>query len=115
MRFGIVLPERGPLAEPVRLGKQEFAVLAAMVRRPQVVMRPEDLALQAWGHRVPDDVRHIRHEIARIRRKLSARAGYLETVRNVGYRYNPTPNDAGPNDAGPVAARDQDGQVASSQ
>jgi uroporphyrinogen-III synthase len=73
----------------IRLGKQEFAVLAAMVRRPHVVMKPDELALQAWGHRQPDDVKQIRHEIARIRKKLGDSADRVETVRNVGYRYRP--------------------------
>jgi uroporphyrinogen-III synthase len=73
----------------IRLGKQEFAVLAAMVRRPHVVMKPDELALQAWGHRQPDDVKQIRHEIARIRKKLGDNADRVETVRNIGYRYRP--------------------------
>lgn len=73
----------------IRLGKQEFAVLAAMVRRPHVVMKPDELALQAWGHRQPDDVKKIRHEIARIRKKLGDNADRLETVRSIGYRYRP--------------------------
>jgi uroporphyrinogen-III synthase len=74
----------------IRFGRQEFAVLAALVRRPGVVIRPDDLALQAWGHRTPDDATAIRHHIARIRRKLGAQATCLQTVRNVGYRYQPT-------------------------
>lgn len=73
----------------VRLGKQEFAVLAAMVRRPQIVMKPDELALQAWGHRMPNDVKQIRHEISRIRRKLGEHADQVETIRNIGYRYKP--------------------------
>ena len=73
----------------VRLGPKEFAVLAALVRRPGVVLRPEDLALQAWGHRVPDDATQVRHQVARIRRKLGDQASSLQTVRNVGYRYQP--------------------------
>lgn len=77
----------GPLV--VRLGKQEFAVLAALVRRPGVVIRPDDLALQAWGHRMPDDATQVRHNIARVRRKLGEHAGYIQTVRSVGYRYQP--------------------------
>jgi uroporphyrinogen-III synthase len=78
----------GPLV--IRLGRQEFAVLAALVRRPGVVIRPEDLALQAWGHRAPDDATRIRHHIARIRRKLADQAVSVQTVRSVGYRYQPT-------------------------
>lgn len=77
----------------IRLGRQEFAVLAALVRRPGVVLKPDDLALQAWGHRAPDDATQVRHHIARVRRKLGDHAFCLQTVRNVGYRYQP-PADA---------------------
>lgn len=73
----------------VRLGRQEFAVLAALVRRPGLVIKPGDLALEAWGHRAPDDATQIRHHVARIRRKLGDHAPCLQTVRNVGYRYQP--------------------------
>jgi len=73
----------------VRLGRQEFAVLAALVRRPGLVITPDDLALQAWGHRAPDDATQVRHHIARIRRKLGEHAVFLQTVRSVGYRYQP--------------------------
>lgn len=73
----------------VRFGPQEFAVLAALVRRPGVVMRPADLAVQAWGHRAPDDATQVRHYVARIRKKLGDQATCLQTVRSVGYRYQP--------------------------
>ncbi|BEP13385.1 uroporphyrinogen-III synthase [Acidothermaceae bacterium B102] len=76
-------------AQVVRLGRQEFAVLAALVRRPGLVITPDDLALQAWGHRAPDDATQVRHHIARIRRKLGEHAVFLQTVRSVGYRYQP--------------------------
>ena len=57
----------------VRLGSQEFAVLAATVRRPGVVL----------------DVRQVRHEVSRIRRKLGEHAVTVRTVRGVGYKYVP--------------------------
>jgi uroporphyrinogen-III synthase len=72
----------------VRLGSLEFAVLAALVRRPGVVLFPEELALQAWGHRTPDDATQVRHQISRIRRKLGEHGSMVETVRSVGYRYS---------------------------
>ena len=71
----------------VRLGAQEFAVLAALVRRPGVVLQPGELALQAWGHRTPDDVTQVRHQVSRVRRKLGEHGRAVETVRSVGYRY----------------------------
>lgn len=73
----------------VRLGRQEFAVLAALVRRPGVVLGPADLALAAWGHRMPDDSTRVRHQVASVRRKLGTMAGCVQTVRSVGYRYQP--------------------------
>lgn len=72
----------------VALGPREFAVLAALVRRPEVVCTPEQLAREAWGHQ-----RHgppqVKHQISRLRRKLGPAGAWLETVRGVGYRYRP--------------------------
>ncbi len=76
-------------AQVVVLGKREFAVLAAMVRRPGVVIRPGRLAVEAWGHRAPDDAGAVKHQVARIRRKLGRYGPCVATVRNVGYRYAP--------------------------
>ena len=64
-----------------------FAVLAALVRRPGVVLQPGELALQAWGHRTPDDVTQVRHQVSRVRRKLGEHGRAVQTVRSVGYRY----------------------------
>ncbi len=76
-------------AQVVVLGRQEFAVLAAMVRRPGVVIRTESLAAEAWGHRAPEDSSAIKHQVARIRRKLGKYGRCVQTVRSVGYRYAP--------------------------
>ena len=76
-------------ARVVVLGRQEFAVLAAMVRRPGVVIRPESLAVQAWGYRAPEDPSAVKHQVARIRRKLGRYGECVQTVRSVGYRYAP--------------------------
>lgn len=76
-------------AQVVVLGRQEFAVLAAMVRRPGVVIRPESLAVEAWGYRAPEDPRAVKHQVARIRRKLGRYGECVQTVRSVGYRYAP--------------------------
>ncbi|MCW2528196.1 MAG: putative transcriptional regulator, partial [Pseudonocardiales bacterium] len=74
----------------IRLGPQEFAVLAAMVRRPGVALRSEALAVQAWGHKATTDTALVRHQVARVRRKLGRFGPCLQTVRNVGYRYDPS-------------------------
>lgn len=77
----------GPLA--VALGPREFAVLGALVRRPQVVCTPAQIAREVWGHHQPDDPTQVKHQISRLRRKLGPAGALLETVRGVGYRYRP--------------------------
>lgn len=71
----------------VVLGPQQFDVLAALVRRPGVVCKPGTLALEAFGHAMPDDSTAVRHHVSRIRRKLGAYGDRIETIRSVGYRY----------------------------
>jgi len=76
-------------AHAVALGPREFAVLAALVRRPEVVCTPTQLAREAWGHEPPEDPTQVKHQISRLRRKLGSAGACLETVRGVGYRYRP--------------------------
>ncbi|MEO6713815.1 MAG: winged helix-turn-helix domain-containing protein, partial [Mycobacteriales bacterium] len=71
----------------VVLGPQQFDVLAALVRRPGVVCKPGTLALEAFGHDMPDDSTAVRHHVSRIRRKLGEYGDRIETIRSVGYRY----------------------------
>lgn len=73
----------------VALGAREFAVLAALVRRPEVVCTPTQLVREAWGHQPPEDPTCVKHQISRLRRKLGPAGACLQTVRGVGYRYQP--------------------------
>lgn len=78
-------------ARAIVLGEREFGVLAALVRRPQVMCSHDLIAREAWGHRAPDDPVRVKHQISRLRRKLGPAAATLQTVRPLGYRYAPTP------------------------
>ncbi len=73
----------------MRFGEREFAVLSALVRRPQVVCPLELLAREAWGHAPVRDPR-VRDHVARIRLKLGPAGAAIVTVRSVGYRYDPS-------------------------
>lgn len=68
----------------------EFALLAALVRRPGVVCPLESLTREVWALDRPRDSSLVKHHVARIRRKLGADGAAIENVRAVGYRYNPT-------------------------
>lgn len=72
------------------LGEREFALLAALVRRPHIVCRMDLLARETWGCQASDDPLHVKHLIFRVRRKLGPAAPTIQTVRGVGYRYDPS-------------------------
>lgn len=70
----------------IELGPREYAVLAALARRPGVLVRTEDLVVEGWGHEAPDDAGMVKHQVARLRRKLDGTDVRIETVRGAGYR-----------------------------
>lgn len=79
----------------VALGERGFAVLAALARRPGVVCPPEQLLAEAWGHAAPNDPSAIKHQVARLRRKLAGTGVRIATVRGVGYRLDRTTPEGG--------------------
>lgn len=74
----------------VALGERGYAVLAALARRPGVVVEPSQLLAEAWGHEAPHDESAIKHQVARLRRKLAGTGVDIHTVRGVGYRLEGT-------------------------
>lgn len=72
--------------DEIALGPREYAVLAALSRRPGVLVRTEDLVVEGWGHEAPRDTRTVKHQVARLRRKLAGSGVRIETVRGAGYR-----------------------------
>ena len=86
----------GPDGDPVELGERGYAVLAALSRRPGVVCAPEHLLAEAWGHQAPDDASAVKHQIARLRRKLDGFDVAITAVRGVGYRLDGAVTDGPP-------------------
>ncbi len=73
----------------VELTATEFAVLAALVRDPGVVLSRQQLLDAAWGDDWAGGERTLEVHVANLRRKLgddSAQPRFVETVRGVGYR-----------------------------
>ncbi|HUG87054.1 MAG TPA: uroporphyrinogen-III synthase [Euzebya sp.] len=69
----------------ILLGKREYLVLATLSRRGGTVCRAEELLVQGWGHEMPDPGT-VKHQVARLRRKLDGTSVTIQTVRGVGYR-----------------------------
>ena len=71
---------------------REFDLLVFFQRHPGVAFTREQLMRQVWGPDYFGTVRTVDNFVARVRQKIEDDADqprYLETVRGVGYRFNP--------------------------
>ncbi|HEY3417597.1 MAG TPA: response regulator transcription factor [Armatimonadota bacterium] len=78
--------------ESVALSSLEFDLLAALMRRPHVVLSRNQLADIVWGDEFSGELRLVDAHIYRLRDKLTA-SGLphcpITTVRGVGYVFRP--------------------------
>ncbi len=75
--------------EEVRLTTTEFNLLHYLLRNRGRVVTRDRLLEQVWGYRYGGTTRTVDTHVQRLREKLGPEAGYLETVRGVGYRLEP--------------------------
>jgi two-component system OmpR family response regulator len=76
---------------PVTLTALEFALLAALLRRPGLVLNRDQLMTAAYGGSIHVSDRTIDSHVRNIRMKLSGAgcASAIETVHGVGFRVGP--------------------------
>ncbi len=75
--------------EKVELPRKEFELLNLLVSRPQKVFTREEIFLKVWGSEVIVGERTIDVHIRKLREKIGL--DYIQTVKGVGYKYNPDP------------------------
>ena len=68
----------------VELTAQEFALLAALMEKPDVPVSREQLLRKAWGYQSMGETRTVDVHVQRLRKKLGGE--YIETVYKCGYR-----------------------------
>jgi len=68
------------------LTPREFELLAFMAGRPGRVSTREELLRKVWGYDYVGETRTVDVHIRRLRAKLGARNGLIETVMGVGYK-----------------------------
>ena len=73
--------------EKVVLTATEFKLLSTLASRRGRVQDREQLLRDVWGYESYIDTRTVDTHMRRLRDKLGAAAGYLETVRGTGYRF----------------------------
>jgi DNA-binding response OmpR family regulator len=72
--------------QPVDLTATEFKLLALLIDRRGRVQGRDRLLNDVWGYESVIDTRTVDTHVRRLREKLGPLAGYVETVRGVGYR-----------------------------
>lgn len=69
------------------LTPKEFDLLVFLARNPGRVYSREQLLDQVWGYDYLGGTRTVDVHVRYLRRKLGARAKWVETVKGVGYRF----------------------------
>jgi DNA-binding response OmpR family regulator len=77
---------------PVTLAYKEYELLRFLLSNRDTVFTREALLSKVWGYDFYGGSRTVDVHIRRLRSKIeSPRHAFIETIRNVGYRFHPTP------------------------
>jgi DNA-binding response OmpR family regulator len=77
---------------PIELTFKEYELLRFLATHPDRVFTREALLNHVWGYEFYGGARTVDVHIRRLRSKLEdADHSFIETVRNVGYRFKPSP------------------------
>jgi DNA-binding response OmpR family regulator len=80
---------------PLGLSVRELDLLVALARRPERVVRREELHAVVWGGRFRKDDRSVDVYVGRIRHKLADAVpgwSFIHTHFGFGYRFEPEPS-----------------------
>lgn len=113
---GLVIDQRGFTAtldgQQLDLAYQEFQLLRFLVGHPDQAFSREQLLARVWGWDYYGGSRTVDIHVRRIRAKLGHPcAGWLHTIRHVGYRWSPEPRGAVGADGGGRAFDEAQGEV----
>jgi two-component system phosphate regulon response regulator PhoB len=98
--FGVLVIDKAAhrawaAAEEIELSALEFKLLMHLYERRDRVQSRGALLDEVWGMRADITTRTVDTHVKRLREKLGAARGYLETVRGVGYRFVASPQEVG--------------------
>ncbi|GAC1442558.1 MAG: two-component system response regulator FeuP [Vulcanimicrobiaceae bacterium] len=72
---------------PIALSAREYALLEHLVRNAGIVLGREEIEERVWGNAFESSSNVLEVMVGRVRRKLGAHAGAIETIRGLGYRF----------------------------
>ena len=94
---GVIIDESSYSAKvhgkPLDLTYKEFELLKFLAQHPGRVFSRDQLLSEVWGYDYFGGSRTVDVHIRRLRAKLGDLESLISTVRNVGYRFNPTDSD----------------------
>jgi DNA-binding response OmpR family regulator len=73
--------------QPVRLTRREFELLRYLVENRNRVLSRDRLLERVWGYERVVETRSVDVHVGRLRAKLGAAGGQIETVVGLGYRF----------------------------
>jgi len=71
--------------EDLHLTRTEYAILAELAQRPDAIVTHDELIAQVWGPEYRGSNHYLHNYLGRLRKKLGAYGGLLETVPGMGY------------------------------
>lgn len=80
----------------VKLTALEFRLLTTFLGRRGRVQTRERLLADVWGIEADITTRTVDTHVKRLREKIGAAGGYIETLRGVGYRFREHPHEESP-------------------
>ena len=91
----LILPEARRVevdGQPTELTAKEFDLLVTLARVPGRVLSRQTLFSQVWGFDYLGDSRTVDVHVGTLRKKIegAAHRHFIETIRSVGYRFDPT-------------------------
>ena len=78
--------------QDIPLTALEFKLLVTLLGRKGRVQSRDTLLDDVWGYSVSVTTRTVDTHVKRLREKLGAAGGYIETLRGVGYRFSAKPD-----------------------
>jgi two-component system phosphate regulon response regulator PhoB len=81
--------------QEIQLTALEFRLLTTLHERKNRTQGRDTLLLDVWQMNTPVESRTVDTHVKRLREKLGPAAGYIRTVRGVGYRFASSPDEPG--------------------
>jgi two-component system KDP operon response regulator KdpE len=76
--------------EDLHLTRTEYAILAELARHLDAIVTHDELIAQVWGPEYRGSNHYLHNYLGRLRKKLGAYGGLLETVPGMGYNLHMT-------------------------